>query len=103
VWQSIAQMRDTYGDAKDTIMAASTDKLFLGPITDDMTRNEVVGLLGRHKVELDDHSTLTDKATAQGLQQLTWGRPLVVSGSLPPAVARFHPHRREQELPVSRS
>lgn len=92
VGQSIAQMRDRYGDAKDTIMGASTDKLFLGPITDKTTRDEVVGLLGRHKVDEEDHSTLTDKATAQALQQLTWGRALVVSGSLPPAVVRFNPH-----------
>ncbi len=92
IWQSVAQMRDRYGDAKDTIMAASTDKLFLGPITDKATRDEVVELLGRQKVDVADHSTLADKATAQDLQQLTWGRALVVSGSLPPAVARFYPH-----------
>ena len=47
VWQSIAQMRDRYGEAKDTIMGASTDKLFLGPITDRTTREEVINLLGR--------------------------------------------------------
>jgi hypothetical protein len=85
-------MRDRYGDAKDTIMGASTDKLFLGPITDMTTRDEVVGLLGQHKVDVGDHSTLSEKATAQHLQQLTWGRALVVSGSLQPAVLRFRPH-----------
>lgn len=92
VWQSIAQMRDRYGDAKDTIMGASTDKLFLGPITDKTTRDEVVDLLGRQAVDVDDHSTLAEKVTAQDLQQLTWGRALMISGSLPPAVLRFHPH-----------
>jgi hypothetical protein len=80
--------------AKDTIIGASTDKVFLGPITDKATRDEVVDLLGRHKVEVDNHSTLAEKATAQDLQQLTWGRALVVSGSLPPAVVRFDPHWR---------
>jgi hypothetical protein len=79
-------------------MGASTDKLFLGPITDKTTREEVVDLLGQHKVEVDDHSTLAPKATAQDLQQLTWGRALVVSGSLPPAVVRFHPHWRDSQL-----
>ena len=92
VWQSVAQMRDRYGDAKDTIMGASTDKLFLGPITDKTTRDEVVDLLGRHQVDVGDHPTLAEKATAQGLQQLTWGRALVVSGALPPAVVQFRPH-----------
>jgi hypothetical protein len=32
------------------------------------------------------------RATAQDLQHLTWGRAFVVSGALPPAVARFEPH-----------
>lgn len=84
VWQSVAQMRDRYCDAKDTIMGASTDKLFLGPITDKATRDEIIDLLGRHLVDIEDHATFTEKATAQGLQQLTWGRALLVSGSLPP-------------------
>lgn len=87
-------MRDRYGDAKDTIMGSSTDKLFLGPITDKTTREEVMDLLGNHEVDVDDHGTLAPKATAQALQQLTWGRALVVSGSLPPAVVRFEPHWR---------
>jgi type IV secretory pathway TraG/TraD family ATPase VirD4 len=92
VWQSIAQMSGRYGDAKDAIMGASTDKVFLGPISDKATRDEVVELLGQQAVEVDDHSTLGPKATAQDLQQLTWGRALVVSGSQPPAVVRFDPH-----------
>ncbi|HEX2071188.1 MAG TPA: hypothetical protein VHF90_06020 [Thermoleophilaceae bacterium] len=52
--------------------------------------------LGGH---LDDPGVL---ASAQALgavdQQLTWGRALVVSGSLPPAVVRFHPHWRDPQL-----
>jgi type IV secretion system protein VirD4 len=94
VWQSIAQMRDRYGDAKDAIMGASTCKVFVGPITDEMTRREVVELLGQQPVKVDDHSTLSSKATAQDLQQLTAGRALVVSGALPPAVVRFDPYWR---------
>ena len=95
VWQSIAQMRDRYGDAKDAIIAASTDKVFLGPITDKATRDEIMELLGQQAVEVDDHSTLGPKATAQDLQQLSWYRALVVSGSLPPAVLRSEPYWRE--------
>ncbi len=101
VWQSIAQLRDRYGDAKDAIMGASTDKVFLGPITDKSTRDEVVDLLGQHEVDVDDHATLAPKATAQDLQQLTWGRGLVVSGSRPPAVVRFHPHWRAAETDLA--
>lgn len=101
VWQSIAQMRDRYGDAKDAIMGASTDKVFLGPITDKTTREEVVDLLGQQEVDVDDRAMLAPKATAQDLQQLTWGRALVVSGSLTPAVVRFDPHWRTGDLPVA--
>jgi type IV secretory pathway TraG/TraD family ATPase VirD4 len=101
VWLSVAQMRDRYGEAKDTIMGASTDKVFLGPITDRTTREEVINLLGRETVSIDDYSTLTEKATAQALQQLTWGRALVVSGSLPPAVVRFQPHWRDRQLQIA--
>jgi hypothetical protein len=68
---------------------------FLGPITDKTTRDEIADLLGNHAVDVDHHATLAPKATAQDLQQLTWGRALVVSGSLPPAVVRFHPHWRK--------
>lgn len=103
VWQSIAQMRDRYGDAKDTIMGSSTDKVFLGPITDKTTRDEIIDLLGNHEVDVDDHATLAPKATAQDLQQLTWGRALMVSGSLPPAMVRFNPHWRVREFRQGRS
>jgi type IV secretion system protein VirD4 len=34
VWQSLAQIRERYGEGADTIIANSTAKLFLGPITD---------------------------------------------------------------------
>jgi NAD(P)H-binding len=68
--------------------------MFLGPITDKTTRDEIVDLLGNHEVDVDDHATLAPKATAQDRQQLTWGRALVVSGSLPPAVVRFAPYWR---------
>lgn len=93
VWQSIAQLRDRYGDAKDAILGASTCKVFLGPITDDTTRKEVVELLGRQAVEVDDdHSTLGPLASAQDLQQLQRWRALIVAGSLPPTVVRYHPY-----------
>jgi type IV secretion system protein VirD4 len=69
IWQSIAQMRDRYGDAKDTILSASTDKIYLGPITDNITREEVIGQLGQDTSEPNDHSPRRPKATAQDLQQ----------------------------------
>ena len=96
VWQSIAQMRAGCGDAKDTLKAASTDKLFVGPITDKTTRDEVVDLIGRDKVHVDGHETLVDK---DGARRLTWGRALLVSGSLPPAVVRFRPYWGDRNAP----
>lgn len=99
VWQSIAQLRDRYGDAKDAILGASTCKVFLGPITDDTTRKEVVELLGRQAVEVDDdHSTLGPLASAQDLQQLQRWRAPIVAGSLPPTVVRYEPYWRIREF-----
>ncbi len=41
VWQSLAQARERYHDAADSILANSTAKLFMGPITDNATRSYV--------------------------------------------------------------
>ena len=92
VWQSLAQARDRYGEATDTIMAASTCKIFMGPVTDDTTRRYLDGLLGQRPVEVDDHHTLGPKASAQELQQLDRSRALVIAGELPPAIVRLDPY-----------
>jgi type IV secretory system conjugative DNA transfer VirD4/TraG family protein len=42
VWQSLGQMRDRYADAADAVLASSTAKVFMGPVTDDATRTTSV-------------------------------------------------------------
>jgi type IV secretory pathway TraG/TraD family ATPase VirD4 len=98
VWQSLVQARDRYGEALDTIMAASTCKLFMGPVTDETTRRYIDGLLGQLAVEVDDHSALGSKASAQELQQLDRSRALVIAGELPPAIVRLDPYWRVRDF-----
>jgi len=98
VWQSLAQARERYGDAADSILANSTAKLFMGPITDNATRSYVEQLLGQELAEHDDHRAWRPKAPAQGLQQLGDDRALLVSGSLPPAVVKLEPFWKSRDL-----
>ena len=51
VYQSIAQLRARYGKAADAITANTLCKLFLGPITDQATREELIALLGEEWTE----------------------------------------------------
>jgi type IV secretion system protein VirD4 len=51
VYQSIAQLRARYEKAADTITANTLCKLFLGPITDRTTREELIALLGDQQTE----------------------------------------------------
>lgn len=89
IWQSLGQMRERYGPASDTILANSTAKLFMGPITDDATRRYVVDLLGDEYSENDPRGRRkVSKARAGALQQLAGDRALLVAGSAPPAVVR---------------
>lgn len=89
VWQSLAQIRDRYADAADTILANSTAKLFLGPVTDEATRSYLERLLGGQTAPRDDRRPAPPKVTAQALQQLGGDRALLVSGSSPPATVRL--------------
>ncbi len=98
VWQSLAQARERYGDGADAILANSTAKLFMGPITDNTTRAYVEQLLGQELDEHDDHHAWRPKAPAQALQQLGDDRALLVSGSLPPAVVRLEPFWKNRQL-----
>ena len=70
VWQSLAQIRDRYGDAADATLAASTAKLFMGPVTDETTRRYMSGALGEALQEHEDHLSWRSKAGASELQQL---------------------------------
>jgi hypothetical protein len=85
-------MRERYGRGSDTIIANSTAKLYLGPITDDATRNHVVSLLGERR---DGHDRRS-QAGAPALQQMKGDRALLVAGSRLPALVTLRPywHRR---------
>ncbi|HET6507389.1 MAG TPA: type IV secretory system conjugative DNA transfer family protein [Baekduia sp.] len=89
VWQSLAQMHERYGRGADTIIANSTAKLYLGPITDDATRKHVAGALASRSDAKDDHG-----ATARALQQLVGDRALLISGARAPAVTTLRPFWR---------
>ena len=85
IWHSIAQMRERYGaDAAATILALSQAKVFLGSITDEHTRQELVHLLGQRPEEHDGHTQYRDTLTAQALQRLRDGQGLLIHGELPP-------------------
>ena len=98
LWQSLAQARERYHDATDSILANSTAKLFMGPITDNNTRSYVEQLLGQQLAEHHDHHAWRPKAPAQALQQLGDDRALLVSGSLPPAVVKLEPFWKTRAL-----
>jgi type IV secretory pathway TraG/TraD family ATPase VirD4 len=87
VWHSLAQMRERYGaEAAAEIMAMSQAKVFLGSITDESTRHELLRLLGAG----DEH----DGTTAQALQRLRAGEGLLIHSGLPPV---FFTQRRGLE------
>ena len=89
VWQSLAQMQERYGRGADTILANSTAKLYLGPITDGATRDHVAGAITERAAPKDDRI-----ATARALQQLVGDRALLISGARPPAVTTLRPYWR---------
>jgi type IV secretion system protein VirD4 len=90
VWQSLAQMRERYGRGSETIIANSTAKLYLGPITDDATRHHVVSLLGERR----DERMRRPRAGAATLQQLEGDRALLVAGARVPALVTLRPYWR---------
>lgn len=78
--------RERYHGGADTILANSTAKLFLEPITDEVTRSYVTSLLGR-----GDDEPRRPKASAAALQQLAGDRALVVLGATAPGLIRLRP------------
>jgi type IV secretion system protein VirD4 len=84
VWQSLAQMKARYRDEADTILANSTAKLFMGPITDHATRTYVTALLGTEERE-------RRQISAAALQQLQRGRALLVNAADRPAIVSQKP------------
>ncbi|HWT94843.1 MAG TPA: type IV secretory system conjugative DNA transfer family protein [Solirubrobacteraceae bacterium] len=87
VWQSLAQLQERFGRAGDTVLANSTTKLLMGPISDEETRRFVDGLVDSARSDRG-----TDSRTEPGaLQQLGGTRVLVVSGAHAPAVVERRP------------
>lgn len=101
-YQSIGQIRSRYGDQADAVLANLMTKIFLGPIHDQATREEVIGLLGGEEVtrtsrthdgwgarrSMTEHEQETDKINAAELAQLREGDGIVVHGrDLPIKVA----------------
>jgi type IV secretory pathway TraG/TraD family ATPase VirD4 len=92
VWHSLAQMRERYGnDAAAEIMSMSQAKVFLGSITDEGTRHELLRLLG--KGGSDEH----DGMTAQALQRLRAGQGLLIHDGLPPVFFTQRPEVEERD------
>jgi type IV secretory pathway TraG/TraD family ATPase VirD4 len=89
VWHSLAQMRERYGpDAAAEILAMSQAKVFLGSITDEATRRELLRLLGA--------GDEADGTTAQALQRLRAGEGLLIHSGQPPVF--FTQRRGVEEL-----
>jgi type IV secretion system protein VirD4 len=109
VWQSLAQMRERYRDAADSILANSTAKVFMGPVTDETTRRYLAALLGdeiakttsRTRRNPGDRGSVTigqiprPKAHPAALQQLGPDRGVVIEGGHPPAVVTLAPYWSE--------
>lgn len=57
IYQSYAQLRSRYGVDADTIIANTLCKLFLGPIHDKATREELAAFLGNEYVEVESETT----------------------------------------------
>jgi type IV secretion system protein VirD4 len=100
IWQSLAQAHQRYGPSADEILANSTAKLYLGPVTDHTTRQHITGLLGDEPIQTitttanGQSSTRSTspiwrpKASAAALQQLSGDRALLIEGRNPPSVIR---------------
>jgi len=105
IWQSIAQIRERYGNAADSILANSTTKLFMGPITDEATRRYITTLLGDETSDTASLRSSTprsskpgvkpfarNKATAAALQQLQPDRALAIDGPQLPTLVTLRPY-----------
>lgn len=102
IYQSIAQIRDRYGPAADAIIGNALCKLFLGPIHDRATRDELLGLLGQEWVEQTSksssrwgdttttrHDQPRPKLGAEQLAQLGGGDALAFHGRDLPALVHL--------------
>jgi type IV secretion system protein VirD4 len=101
VWHSVAQIHRTFGDdAASEILALSQAKVFMGSITDQMTRREIVDLLGHQLPSKRGNSPpyAMDVMTSQALQRTTAGEGLLINGELPPVIFRQRRHYLDRGL-----
>ncbi|MDW5597557.1 type IV secretory system conjugative DNA transfer family protein [Conexibacter stalactiti] len=101
VWHSISQIHRTFGEeAAAEILALSQAKVFMGSITDPLTRREIVDLLG-HDQRSRRSGRLpyaVDVMTSQALQRMTAGEGLLVNGQLAPVIFRQRRHYLDPDL-----
>jgi type IV secretion system protein VirD4 len=101
VWHSVAQLRRHFGvDAAAEILALSQAKVFMGSITDQYTRQEIVELLGRREQlrNAEAPGRGLDVMSAQALQRTGQGEGLLIHGDLPPVVFQQRRHYKDAEL-----
>jgi type IV secretion system protein VirD4 len=99
VWHSVAQIRRHFGvDAAAEILALSQAKVFMGSITDQFTRQEVIDLLGQRQQLSARNMRPPEVMTAQALQRTTAGEGLLINGELPPVVFRQRRHYLDPRL-----
>jgi type IV secretion system protein VirD4 len=104
VWHSVAQIQRHFGnDAAAEILALSQAKLFMGSITDQFTRQEVVELLGRRQAgrQSREPGRQVEIMTAQVLQRTSTGEGLLINAELPPVIfnqRRYYLDRHLREL-----
>ena len=99
VWQSVAQLRERYGTGADTILANSTAKLLMGPITDHATRSFVTELLGDQAERpqgLSGDRRRTALTRSAALQQMVGDRAVLLSGGQAPAMVTLQPFWRRR-------
>jgi type IV secretion system protein VirD4 len=103
VYQSLAQIRHRYGVQADAVLANTLCKLFLGPIHDRATRDEIVALLGHELVEQTSHTTdpyggarsktrheqHRPAISAEQLARIGEGEAIAIHGRELPAVVRL--------------
>jgi type IV secretion system protein VirD4 len=101
VWHSVAQIRRHFGpDSAAEILALSQAKVFMGSVTDQYTRQEIVELLGRRQLLGRSHERAgaIDVMTAQALQRTTAGEGLLVNGDMPPVIFEQRRHYTDRAL-----
>ena len=90
IWQSLAQIRERHGVAADTVLANSTARLFMGPISDESTQRFVGQSLEGSRRSGRNLRQASDRPDAhRGLLQLRRGSGLLTLPEQAPAIVYF--------------